>query len=217
MRGFSYQLPLVLRHTAQKRGISGQCPSPPKIPLSSSGMTNVQETIGSSIRKKTLFFLKLIILSIYVLSPTHAHAETIGMKGAEAIRQCVMKNDIELCHASITVASYPILDKFFGYGLMPCLPTNFTYESEATSDSNTTVTALLPDNGNNYKFRMIFVNSNGKALLDLPQTLRAGLGPKWQDKLNFSEQLFLLMRQNMQDKMTCEVLHDLASPQKGKM
>lgn len=152
---------------------------------------------------------------LLLLAPMAVHAETTGMKGVEEIKQCVVQKDLNVCHGAMTPSSYPIIDKFSSYGLMPCLPTNFTYKDETTSSTQTTVTSLLPDNGNTYLFRMVFVNSAGKVQLDLPQTLRVGLGPKWQEKLDFSEQLFLLMRQNMQDKLTCEVLHNLASQPKS--
>jgi len=133
------------------------------------------------------------------------------MQGVAQIRQCVMGNDATLCHNFLTSGSFAIFDKFSGYGLMPCLPTNFTYKSERTSGNKTTVTAEMPaDDKTNYLFRMVFVNDGGRIKLNLPETLRTGLGEDWKDKLDFSEQLFLMMRQNMHDKLTCDVLRDLA-------
>ncbi len=140
------------------------------------------------------------------------------MYGLDAIKQCVMQNNIKLCHETMTPNSYEILDKFSRYQLMPCLPTDFHYVGEQAAGDRITVRAEMPaDNKTNYTFRMVFVNSDNKMKLDLPETLRTGLGENWKNKVDMSEQIFLLMKQNMKDKLTCDVLRDLAEPKRNSM
>jgi len=158
------------------------------------------------------------LLIILLFMPLTAHAESSGMHGLMAIKSCIMANDSRLCHSFMTQSSYEIFDKFTFYKLMPCLPTNFVYESEQALGEQIIVKASMPaDNKTNYIFRMVFVGKGEGIKLDLPETLHTGLGGNWRDKMNFAEQLFLMMRQNMQDKLTCDVIRDLARPPaKGK-
>jgi len=160
--------------------------------------------------------VKYFFLILLFILPSVAYAETPGLQGFKAIKQCIMQNDTGLCHASMTQSSYEIFDKFTAYKLMPCLPTDFKYESEHKSGTKTIVKAEMPqDNANKYIFHMVFVKQDEEVKLDLPETLRVGLGDNWQDKLNMSEQLFLMMRQNMQDELTCDVLINLVKPNNG--
>lgn len=157
--------------------------------------------------------MRKLLLMLPLLLPVVSHAETPGMQGFKAIKQCIMQNDTRTCHAAMTQGSYEIFDKFSSYQLMPCLPTDFKYQSERNAGAKTIVKAEMPqDNNNNYYFRMVFVKQASQEKLDLPATLHAGLGDNWQNKLDTSEQIFLLMRQNMQGKLTCDVLQNLVSP-----
>lgn len=152
------------------------------------------------------------------LLPISVLADLPGKQGLTEIKQCIMQNNIEFCHMAMTQNSYEVFDKFSSYKLMPCLPTDFRYESEQSAGDKTTVRASMPaDNKNNYFFKMVFVKQNGRVKLDLPETLHTGLGENWKNKLDMSEQLFLMMRQNMQEKLTCDVLRDLAKPQNSRM
>ncbi len=158
------------------------------------------------------------LLALLLFIPASATAATAGRRGLEEIRQCIMQNDTSICHADMTPDSYNIFDRFSGYNLMPCLPTDFTYSSEHTSGKETIVTVLLPEDAQtHYTFHMVFVESSGKVKLNLPETFRVGFGPDWQNKINLGEQLFLMMRQNMRDKLTCDVLRNLAEPKKNKI
>ncbi len=147
------------------------------------------------------------------LLPLSAHAEsTTGKRGLTAVKQCIMSNDSRLCHQFMTPDSYEIFDRFASYKLMPCLPTDFTYESEHVAGEKTIVKATMPaDNRTSYIFRLVFMG--GKDVkLDLPETLHTGLGEKWRDKLNLTEQIFLMMRDHMQDKVTCDAIWGLVKP-----
>lgn len=166
---------------------------------------------------RTRSFHHIFLLAMIVMVPLASHAETTGRQGLGEIKQCIMQNDTVLCHQTMTPSSYPIFDKFSGYRLMPCLPTDFSYKSEHKSGDETIVKASMPeDSTTNYEFRLVFVkDGGGQVKLDLPETLHIGLGDNWQDKLNTSEQIFLMMKQNMQDKLTCDVLLNLVKPDNG--
>lgn len=154
-----------------------------------------------------------ILLLFFLLAPLPAAAEMLGVQGLNSIKHCIMENDATICHASLTPNSFEIFDKFSGYKLMPCLPTDFSYESESKSGESTIVKATMPeDERNDYVFNLVFLNTGKQMKLDIPATLHLGLGENWRNKLDISEQLFLMMRNNMKDKLTCNVLHDLVMP-----
>jgi hypothetical protein len=150
---------------------------------------------------------------IALLLPLGALAQTPGKTGFESVRHCVMENDVGYCHSIITPTSVPLFDRFVSYKLMPCLPTDFSYVNEEAANDHTTVKVTMPAGGNiNYVLRLIFLNSPSGPKLDIPASLERGLGTKWQDKIQLSEQLYLIMRQNMGDKLTCDMLNGLVKP-----
>lgn len=129
----------------------------------------------------------------------------------EQVRQCIMQNDVNFCHSIMTVSSHDVFNRFVSYKLMPCLPTDFRYDSEQKKAGKLIVkTYLPPEGGITHSFRLVFQDDR----LDIPETFHVGFGENWQNKINLSEQLFLMMRQNMQDKLTCDLLRDLAKPEK---
>ncbi|HEU5047906.1 MAG TPA: hypothetical protein VFT64_08705 [Rickettsiales bacterium] len=162
---------------------------------------------------------KILALALLTL-PLQAHAEAIGPQGLAKVKQCIMQNNTALCHAVLTQNSYALFDKFANYQLLPCLPTDFEYVDEKSAGAGETIVkASLPkDSGHDYYFKMVFVNGNGGAKVDLPQTLQMGLGPDWKKKMDMSEQLFLMLSQNTQNKqLTCQVLQNMAEPHKGNL
>jgi len=122
-----------------------------------------------------------------------------------------MENDIAFCHSIITQDSHPLFDRFASYKLMPCLPTDFTYVSEEKSEPHIIVKATMPIGGNMVNIlRLVFTpGADGSLKLDIPASLQRGLGEKWESKIQLSEQLYLMMRQNMGDKLTCDTLTGL--------
>lgn len=157
--------------------------------------------------------MRKALLIALLLLPSFAHANTIGQQGITAVKQCIMQNDIEFCHKIMTAESYGIFDRFFSYKLMPCLPTDFTYENEQEAAKKTIVKASLPaDNRSHYEFRLVFVGQPPNVKIDIPETFHIGLGDNWQNKVNFMEQLYLMMKQNMKDKLTCDMLRSLVIP-----
>jgi hypothetical protein len=155
--------------------------------------------------------MRWLIIALFLL-PVSAHAESVGMRGLKAVKQCIMANDSRLCHPFMTPDSYEIFDRFLSYKLMPCLPTDFSYESEHADGEETIVKATMPaDNRTHYIFHLVFMGKTD-VKLDLPETLHMGMGEKWREKLNLGEQLFLMMRQHMQDRLSCDAIWSLVRP-----
>lgn len=146
--------------------------------------------------KKILPFLLSVLLA-----PLPALAG--GKEDFSALKQCVMSGDAEFCRQTLTPASHDLLEKFLSYKLMPCLPTDFTYHGEQRTGDWTIVKATQPTTGDRVNvLRLAFT----KDKLDLPESLRIGLGENWQNKLNMAEQLFLLIRANAGGNFRCDQL-----------
>jgi hypothetical protein len=160
---------------------------------------------------KRLFFVLLCLCGAGTLS-SPAHAATPGKEGFALLKRCIMENDANFCRRILTPNSYEMFDRFASYRLMPCLPTDFDYETEATKDAQTIVKADMPAGNNlHYVLRMIFSNTPQGPRLNIPASLYMGLGPKWETKIQLSEQIYLMMRQNMGDNLTCDMLNGLIS------
>ena len=146
-----------------------------------------------------------------ILLPFPLFASEAGKNRVEELRHCIMENDVEYCHQHITSNSMELFDRFTSYQLMPCLPTDFTYQSEEKKGVNTVIKATLPPEGKiTHSFRLVFIGDK----LDIPETFHLGFGEQWQNRINVSEQLFLMMRQNMQGKLSCDIIMSLVKPQK---
>ena len=153
---------------------------------------------------------KLLLFLLFL--PTLASAQTQGTQSLSQMRKCVMDNDKKYCKSVITPSSYEYFDKFVTYKLMPCLPTDFVYESEQKSGDKTILRASIPAGGGMSQFFRVVI-SNGK--IDIPESFHVGFGENWQNKIQMSEQIFLMMKQNMGDKLTCDMLTNLLKPNKN--
>jgi hypothetical protein len=155
--------------------------------------------------------LRFVLFVLTLISfPFLASADTPGQAGFKAVRTCVMQNDANYCRSILTPDSLPFFERFNSYKLMPCLPTDFVYSGENAENGHITVKAVSPPvNGNIYTIRLVFQETPQGPKLDLPASFARGLGQNWQDKVNMGEQLYLLMRQNMGDKLTCDQLDGL--------
>lgn len=153
-----------------------------------------------------------IFLTLF-LFPSLAYAQTIGMDAYNTVRRCVMENDVNYCHTILTPDSQDIFNRFVSYKLMPCLPTDFTYTSEEDSPEQSTVKITMPAGGGKmYVARLVFANTREGLKLDIPASLKRGLGDDWQNKIQLTEQVYLMMKQNMGDKLTCDMLNSLVEP-----
>jgi len=158
--------------------------------------------------------MKYVALFLFFLFPAAANAVTPGQKGVDEVHHCIMENDPAYCHSILTPDSLSYFDRFTSYKLMPCLPTDFTYVSEEPAGDNIMARVSMPEGpGKAYVARLVFVNSpDGNPKLSLPLSFRRGLGENWENNLQLSEQLYLMMKQNMGDKLTCDMLNDLVKP-----
>jgi hypothetical protein len=157
---------------------------------------------------------RFLLLLPFLLLPLSAPAATPGSQGFANVHACVMQNDPGYCHTILTPNSYDLFDRFVSYKLMPCLPTDFAYISEEHGAARTMVkTSMQAGGGQQYILRLVFADTTAGEKLDIPASLERGFGEKWQDKIQLAEQLYLLMRQNMGDKLTCDMLNDLIKPQ----
>ena len=154
--------------------------------------------------------MKKFIIILLLVFPYSAHADNITLQGVASLKACIMQNDKSFCHNVITPDSYQLFDKFFAYKLSPCLPSDLTFDSESGDDREKVVKIRTPaGGGKDYIVRMAFSIQNGVAKFNIPKTLRIGLGEKWQERLNMSEQLYLMMKQNMGDSLNCDLLTQL--------
>lgn len=154
--------------------------------------------------------MKKFLFALLLTLPVTANAQSIGKEGFNAIKQCVMQNNAELCNKATTGNSHDLLKRFMSYKLMPCLPTNFSYVSEASHYGYSVVKASMPASGGKvHNFRMAFTGEPGNIKLDIPQSLQIGLGEKWENKITMAEQIFLMLQANAGGNIKCDQLTGL--------
>ena len=146
-------------------------------------------------------FILFFALACLLTSP--AGAATPARVFAE-LKSCVMANEPDICRGMLTSSSHTLYDRFASYGLMICLPTDFEYEKSVQKGGYYIVTAASGDAPRARSRLRLAFTAAATPKLDVPQTLRLGLGENWQNKISLAEQLYLLMRQNMGSQLTCD-------------
>ncbi len=153
---------------------------------------------------------KYLPILVAAILPLTTQAAGVGKEGFENIRQCVMQNDPSLCNKATTDNSHDLLQRFISYKLMPCLPTNYSYVSEGQEGAYSIVRASMPaGSGKTQYFRMAFTGEPGNVKADIPESLRIGLGDKWENKIQMAEQIFLMLQANAGGSIKCDQLTGL--------
>lgn len=143
--------------------------------------------------------LPLLLLAL----PLPANAS--GKEAFAALKRCVMENEARLCHTVLTEPSQALFDRFRSYGLMPCLPTNFSYSGEAKNGAWTVVKATMPAPDNKmHRLKLAFAGDAGVMKLDVPESLRMGLGERWQEKIQMAERIYLALGGGPGAHINCE-------------
>lgn len=152
------------------------------------------------------FLTCLSFLVLLYAAPAHASVPV------DQLKECILNNDAPGCRALLTPASYSVFDRFAAHKLLVCVPSNWTVESQKQQGATTIVTASIPaSNRARYITRLVYQGDK----LDLPSTLRLGMGERWENKINLAEQLYMMMKQNMGSKLTCDTIAGIIEP-KGK-
>lgn len=138
-----------------------------------------------------------------------AHADT-PRAGIKRLSTCLGADRLMDCRSYITASSVELFDRFESYKLADCLPKSLEYVSEKTQRSHMAVRSRFQSGGKPHIARLLLVEEENQWKLDIPETLRSGLGENWETQLNATEQVFLLMRQQMGGNLNCAVLQNLA-------
>lgn len=155
-----------------------------------------------------LFFALFVTICI-----GHAPAARADSAGSfETLKTCIMQNDAPSCRALITPGSVTLFNRFVAHGLMVCLPTNFTLESQTEHPKFNLLTASMPAGDNKRLILKLAFTKNALSKLDIPTSLSIGFGKNWKNKIDLAEQLYLMMKKNMGDKLGCDQLAPLLAP-----
>ena len=155
-------------------------------------------------------FLVILLLAAAFMHPTHA-ADTGAQKAFSRLVSAANSGDTQLCEPNLTRASQAYCDRFIGYGLLSCLPTAVSIESTKPQGNHIIVRVRIDGIGETPRYaRLAYIKEQGSWKLDVPHTLRTGLGRDWEKRVNLMEQVYLIMRAQMGDTIDCKQLQALA-------
>ncbi len=157
------------------------------------------------ISKKTALCLALALL------PMQAYAQGSVKDAANRIAACVKARNAEACRENITASSADIFDRFASYDLMDCLPQSATYISSKPDGSAMQVRAAVTTGDKKSNVRLLFQQEEEEWKLDIPGTLREGIGENWESQLNATEQVYQMLKGQMGDKLNCTMIRNLGS------
>lgn len=145
-----------------------------------------------------------------LLLPAPAVAASVET-GVKALATCVKARDAEACRAHISLDSQPLFERFTDYDLMSCLPEDAAYLSHKMGRPFAMARTRVSISQKDYAVQLAMVQEDGEWKLDLPETLRRGLGPQWQERLDTVEQLYLLLQSQLRGKLNCAAIRKLGS------
>lgn len=156
-------------------------------------------------------FLPLLFIFFYSAAMA---ADTPARASFENFRMALDNNDAAMAHTYVAMSGQPLFDRFASYGLLPCLPKDSQFISEQKAGNYQMVVAGLTGLNDKWQIvRLYFSKENAGYAFDMHETLRRGLGEKWQTQVNVIEQLYLLAKAQMGDALTCDVAKKIIKPE----
>ena len=155
--------------------------------------------------------IKITIFLSLITNAAVAKSEDAVKIAAIRIATCVESRNEAACRDNITASSISLFSRFANYDLMDCLPQSVTYLSKKPMKKSMQVRAQATTNDKKTNVRLVFQQEENVWKLDIPESLRQGIGENWESQLNATEQVYLLLKAQMGDKLNCGMIRNLAS------
>ena len=160
--------------------------------------------------KRTALFLALFLIIGKNAFATES-MESSARDSFERINTCVQKEDTQGCKDLFTASSASLYTRFMSYGLMNCLPKDAQYVSHQYLGKIVMVRAKITDLNNQRFMRLFFVEEEGLWKMDVPESLRTAMGKNWQQQIELTEKIYLVMREQFGAKLDCNTIRSLVN------
>jgi len=154
---------------------------------------------------------KTIILWAMLLLPAQANAADSIKDAATRVATCVQKRDVTTCRDNITASSVELFNRFASHDLLDCLPQTASYVSSKAEGETMQVRAHITTGQTKSTIRLTFQQEEDTWKLDIPETLRHGIGETWESQLAATEQVYLMLRSQMGDNLNCSMIRNLGT------
>lgn len=155
---------------------------------------------------------KLLLCLMLFSSPALADTPKQAFEG---LIQC-LKREPNSCGSYFTHDSQALYRKVVDYDLARCVPTDSSYISDAPNGKVQLVRVKIVDKNSEHTARLAFMQESAMWKLSVPETLSRGIGTEWQSKVAATEQIFLMLKTQMQGNLGCEAISALVGQQKNK-
>jgi hypothetical protein len=156
---------------------------------------------------------RYLLLLLFLAAPAIADAPKDALS---RLNRCIAANDSAACREEVTANSIALYDRFAQHRLMHCLP----HDVEAVSQRNAgpfRVVRVSATVGQEKRYlRLWMAEEEGAWKLDIPASLTSGLGENWENTVNGTEALYVLMKRQLGDKLGCAVIQGMAEDQARK-
>ena len=163
-------------------------------------------------KKITLFLVLFLIISKNAFATEST--ESSARDSFEQINTCVQNNDKQGCKDLFTASSASLYNRFMSYGLMNCLPKDAKYISHQYLGKVIMIRASVTDLGKTRFMRLFFVEEEAQWKLDVPESLREAMGKNWQQQIEITEKIYLVMREQFGAKLDCTTIRGLVGIKK---
>lgn len=146
---------------------------------------------------RILFLLAAILLA----SPSYA----AGARDAfELINNCAKNKYATPCRVILTPESLTLFDHFNSYGLAKCLPGDVKFVSATPAPPYSIIRASTSITGQPRTMRLAFIQNNGgEWKLDVPESLRIGMGQNWKQQVDAMDQLYSYLHKQLKGGLGC--------------
>ena len=152
---------------------------------------------------------RLFLLLALFFVPSMAHAQ--GAKESFIqLNSCLTSGAPAHCRSMLTKNSLELYDRISSYDVMSCLPKTTEYVAEQPLGAYSMVQASTKLGDTTRYLKMAFIKEQGKWKLDIPYSLRVAMGENWEKQLKMTEQIYLILRAQLQGKLDCKTVQNLA-------
>ena len=159
------------------------------------------------------YFFLLLLPLILLAQPARAD----GAKDVFiAFNKCLITSKPAQCRGFLTADSLELYDRVSGYDVMDCMPKKTDFVSEQPLGEYEVIKAQTQVGDTVRPLKMYFTKEEDSWKLDLPYSLRVSMGENWEKQVKMTEQIYLVLRAQLQGKIDCTAVQNLAAGSPAK-
>ena len=158
--------------------------------------------------------MKTFLTILFLFTASIANADDIST--LRDFTAALQSKDYSTAKQYVSTNSEQLFDRYSQYDLGDMTPSYGRLISQSQNSNYRYLKVAAPTNPGQpvRATNVAFITENNNPKIDLPETLRLGFGPNWEQRINMIEQSYIFTKQQFGEEQSRQVLNTLV--QKGK-